>query len=151
MTPTARQSIPAPARRTNRIVVPLLRLGIPIGPMYLLTVNGRRTGEPRTMPVATFEFEGGRYVMQAWPKASWVANVRAAGWGFLGRGRRRPRVSLVEVPVEERRPMLRHVGSIAPAGFRRQCVEAGLIKSLDAEAFADAAPTIAVFRISDAA
>jgi deazaflavin-dependent oxidoreductase (nitroreductase family) len=148
MTTAARQPLPALVRRTNRIVTPLLRLGIPIGPMYLLTVTGRRSGVPRTTPVATFTFEGGRYVMQAIPGASWVANVRAAGWGLLGRGPRRPRVSLVEVPVEERRPMLRHAGSIAPANLRRQFVETGLVESPDAESFAAAAPRFAVFRVS---
>jgi len=118
MPPTSPKQLPPLVRITNRIVVPLLRLGVPIGPMYLLTVTGRQSGLPRTTPVATFEFEGKRYLMQAIPKANWVANARAAGWGILGRGFRRPRVTLVEVPVEERAVMLRHAGSIAPAVLR---------------------------------
>jgi deazaflavin-dependent oxidoreductase (nitroreductase family) len=150
MSSTPRQPLPALVRRTSRIVTPLLRLGVPIGPMYLLTVTGRRTGVPRTTPVATFQFGGKRYVLQAIPRAGWVANVRAAGWGLLGRGRRRPRVSLVEVPVEERRALLRHAGSIAPANLRRQFVETGLVESPDAESFAAAAPRIAVFRVDEA-
>jgi deazaflavin-dependent oxidoreductase (nitroreductase family) len=152
MTTTARQPLPALVRRTSRIVTPLLRLGVPVGPMYLLTVTGRRSGVPRTTPVATFEFEGKRYVLQAIPGANWVANVRAAGWALLGRGRRRPRVSLVEVPVEERRALLRHAGSMAPNALRRQFVETGLVESPpDAESFAAAAPRIAVFRVDEAA
>jgi hypothetical protein len=127
MTSTPRQPLPALVRRTSRIVTPLLRIGIPVGPMYLLTVTGKRSGVPRTTPVATFMFEGKRNVLQAIPRANWVANVRAVGWGLLGRGRRRPRVSLVEVPVEERRAMLSHAGSTAPAALRRQFVETGLV------------------------
>jgi F420H(2)-dependent quinone reductase len=150
MAPTPPKPLPPLVRFTNRIVVPLLRLGVPIGPMYLLTVTGRQSGLPRTTPVATFELEGKRYVMQAVPRASWVANARAAGWGILGRGFRRPRVSLVEVPVEERGPMLRHAGSMAPATLRRQFLETGLIESLDAESFAAAAPRIALFRVDEA-
>lgn len=150
-TRTVRRPLPALVRRTNRIVRPLLRLGVPIGSMYLLTVNGRRSGLPRTTPVATFEYEGGRYLLQAIPRADWVANVRAAGWAFLGRGPRRPRVSLVEVPLEQRPPMLLHVGSMAPAMLRRQFVEVGLVDPPDgrsfAEALAEAASRIAVFRI----
>ena len=149
MTTTARQPLPASMRRANRLVTPLLRLGVPIGPMYLLTVRGRRTGVPRTTPVATFTFEGGRYVMQAMPAAGWVANVRAAGRGILGRGPRRPRVSLVEVPVAERPPLLRHAGSMAPAGLRRQFFEVGLIESPDPESFPAAAARIAVFRVEN--
>lgn len=149
MTTTARQPLPPLVRRTNRFVTPLLRLGVPLGPMYLLTVRGRRTGKPRTTPVATFMYEGGRYVMQAIPAASWVVNVRAAGWAILGRGPRRPRVSLVEVPVEERRPMLRHAGSMAPARLVRQFYEVGLIDSPDAESFAAAAHKIVVFRVEE--
>jgi deazaflavin-dependent oxidoreductase (nitroreductase family) len=133
----------------NRVVMALLRRGVPIGPMQLLTVTGRRSGEPRTTPIATFEFEGGRYVMQAWPRAGWVANARAAGWGMLGRRRPR-RVTLTEVPVEERRPMLRHVARMAPKGLARTWVANGLVPSTDPEAFAEAAPTVAVFRIEEA-
>ncbi|HEY7199051.1 MAG TPA: nitroreductase/quinone reductase family protein, partial [Candidatus Dormibacteraeota bacterium] len=71
---------PASVGRFNRVVVALLRRGVPIGPMQLLTVTGRRSGEPRTTPIATFTFAGGRYVMQAWPRAGWVHNARTAGW-----------------------------------------------------------------------
>jgi deazaflavin-dependent oxidoreductase (nitroreductase family) len=149
MAPTPAKPLPPLVRFTSRIVAPLLRLGVPIGPMHLLTVTGRQSGLPRTTPVATFEFGGKRYLMQAIPKASWVANARAAGWGILGRGFRRPRVTLVEVPVEERGVMLRHAGSMAPALLRRQFLETGFIDSLDAESFATAAPRIALFRVDE--
>jgi hypothetical protein len=60
-------------------------------------------------------------------------------------------VSLVEVSVEERRPMLRHMGSMAPARLRRQFVETGLVDPPgDAESFAAASPRIAVFRVDEA-
>lgn len=132
----------------NRVVTALLRRGVPIGPMQLLTVTGRRSGEPRTTPIATFTYEGGRYVMQAWPRAGWVANARAAGWGTLGRRRPR-RVTLTEVPVEERRPMLRHVAGMTPKRLARTWVQNGLVASTDPESFAAAAPTVAVFRIEE--
>jgi deazaflavin-dependent oxidoreductase (nitroreductase family) len=150
MTTTMPKPLERRVQRTNRIVTTLLRLGVPLGPMQLLTVTGRRSGVSRTTPIATFTFEGGRYVMQGFPGAAWVANVRAAGWGLVGRGRRLPRVTLVEVPVEERRPMLRHVGGMVSASMARMFVQNGLIESPDAESFAAAAPTIAVFRIGEA-
>ena len=41
------------------IIKGLLRAGIPMGPMILLTVRGRTSGKPRTTPVDLFE-RGGR-------------------------------------------------------------------------------------------
>jgi deazaflavin-dependent oxidoreductase (nitroreductase family) len=140
----------ATASRFNRIVMALLRRGVPIPGFRLLTINGRRTGQPHTTPVTPFNYEGGRYVMQGWPRAGWVANARAAGWGLLGRGRRMRRVTLTEVPVEERRPMLRYNGRRAPKPVARMFVGNGLIASTDAESWAAAAPTIAVFRLEEA-
>jgi deazaflavin-dependent oxidoreductase (nitroreductase family) len=149
-TTSTTKRVDASTRRFNSFVVPLLRLGVPLGPMYLLTVRGRRTGQPRTTPVATFTYEGGRYVMQARPGAAWVGNARAAGEGTLGSGRRTRPVALTEVPVEERRALLRHVGRIAPKRLARSFVDAGLIESTDAEAFAASAPTTAIFRVQEA-
>ncbi|HXM55318.1 MAG TPA: nitroreductase/quinone reductase family protein [Candidatus Dormibacteraeota bacterium] len=136
--------------RFNRVVKALLRSGIPIPGFRLLTVTGRRSGEPRTTPVTPFSYEGRRYVMQGWPGAGWVANARAAGWGLLGVGRRMRRVTLTEIPVEERRPILRHNGRRAPKRVARMFVANGLIASTDAESWAAAAPAIAVFRLEDA-
>src|SRR5918911_13423 len=39
-------------------------------------------------------------------EADWVKNARAAGWGILSRGRKQERVTLIELPVEERGPIL---------------------------------------------
>ena len=150
-TTSTTEKVDGATRRFNSLVAPLLRLGVPLGPMNLLTVRGRRTGLPRTTPVATFIYEGGRYVMQARPGAAWVGNARAAGEGLLGRGRRIRRVALTEVPVEERRALLRHVGQIAPKRLARSFVDAGLIESTDPEAFVASAPTTAVFRVQEAA
>lgn len=120
----------ARVRTGNRFVTMLLRLGVPLGPMRLLTVTGRRSGMPRTTPVATFTFEGG----PAFPRASWVQNARIARQGLLGRGRRMRQVALVEVPVEERRAILRHLGRTTLARRARGFVENGLVESTDPEA-----------------
>ena len=37
------------------IIKRLLRAGVPLGPMILLTVRGRTTGQPRTTPVDLLE------------------------------------------------------------------------------------------------
>src|SRR2546429_8490393 len=46
----------------NRIVQRLLRLGAFMGPNALLTVRGRRTGQPRSTPVAVVEVGGRRWI-----------------------------------------------------------------------------------------
>lgn len=77
----------------------LQRLGIAFGPTRLLTVPGRRSGQPRAFPIAVLPLTGGRYIVRAFRNSAWVANARAADTATLTRGRRGSTVRLVEVPV----------------------------------------------------
>lgn len=147
MTATTRRRVTTRVRLTNRVVTVLLRLGVPLSAVSLLTVPGRRSRLLRTTPVATFTFEGERYLMQGYPGAGWVANARAAGQGLLGRGLRVRPVLLVEVPAGERQVILGHLARTAP-GSTSRLVESGLIESADPESLAASAPTIAVFRVA---
>jgi deazaflavin-dependent oxidoreductase (nitroreductase family) len=131
----------------NKIVVGLQRLGVAFGPMQLLTVPGRRTGVPRTFPIAVIPIDGDRYIFQAYPKAAWVANARAAASVTLTRGRRTKPARLTEVPVEERRPLLRELVASSPASVGKRLVTTGLAEAATPEAAAAAAERIAVFRI----
>lgn len=90
---------------------------------------------------------GGRYIIQAYPKAAWVANVRAAGTATLTRGRRSSDIRLAEVPVDERRALLREVVETSPASVAKRYVTTGLAAAPTPDAVAAAAPRIAVFRI----
>jgi deazaflavin-dependent oxidoreductase (nitroreductase family) len=134
----------------NKLVVGLQRLGIAFGPMQLLTVAGRRTGVPRTFPIAVLPIEGNRYIVQAYPKAAWVANVRAAGSVTLTRGRRSATARLVELPVEQRRPILHKLVQTSPPSVGNRYVTTGLAEAPTPDAVAAAAPRIAVFRIEPA-
>lgn len=131
----------------NKLVVGLQRGGIAFGPMQLLTVNGRRSGQPRTFPIAVNELGGGRYIFQAFPKAAWVANARAADTVTLTRGRKSSTARLVEVPVEERRPLLRQLVAESPASVGKRFVTTGLAEASSPDAVAAAAHRIAVFRV----
>ena len=76
-----------------------------------------------------------------------MKNARAAGWGILARGRRRRRVRLIELDLEERRPILRQFPVQVPAGVRF-FVQVGAVRPpADPDAFAEAAPVLAVFRV----
>ncbi|MGW5106338.1 nitroreductase/quinone reductase family protein [Nocardia sp. NPDC004123] len=65
-------------KRFNKVIVALQRAGIAFGPMHLLTAPGRKSGQPRTAPIAVVPIDGQRYIIQAYPQAAWVANARNA-------------------------------------------------------------------------
>jgi deazaflavin-dependent oxidoreductase (nitroreductase family) len=85
----------------------LLRRGLKVGSQWLLTVRGRRSGLPRSTPISIATIDGERYIVAAFADAAWVANVRAAGRGMVTRGGATHDVSLIELPVAERAPILR--------------------------------------------
>ncbi len=93
----------------NRIIVRLLRVGVPMGPMILLTVRGRTSGQPRTTPVGLFEQDGHRWLLATFGETNWTRNLRAAGEGILTRGRRREAIAAVELAPEAAGPVLKNV------------------------------------------
>ena len=144
------QSYRRTVNRINKVITGLQRIGIAFGPMELLTVTGRRSGHPRTFPIAVIPLAGDRYIVQAFPNAAWVANVRAADTVTLTRGRRSSVARLVEVPVEARRRLLREVAETRPAHVAERYVTNGLAAEPTADAVAAAAERIAVFRVEQA-
>lgn len=81
----------------NPIARRLLRVGPLLGPNALLTVRGRKTGQPRTTPVALVEVGGRRWIAGTFGEVNWVRNLRAAGEATLTVGRRVERVHAVEL------------------------------------------------------
>ena len=75
--------------------------------MYLLTVRGRKSGLPRTVPIAVIERNGERYVGAPYGVVDWVRNLRAAGEAILTRGRRSETVNAKELPPKEAALVLR--------------------------------------------
>ena len=61
----------------NKFMMAVQRLGIPTGPAMVLTVPGRKSGQPRSTPMTPFDFEGGLYVVAGYPGADWAANANA--------------------------------------------------------------------------
>jgi len=86
-----------------RAGVPLVGPGLVVGnyPMYLLTVRGRKSGQPRTVPIAMIERHGKRYVGSPYGIVDWVRNLRATGEATLTRQRRSETVKARELPTEE--------------------------------------------------
>jgi hypothetical protein len=112
-------------------------------------IPGRKNGKLRTTPVSPLTVDGKRYVVAGFDKADWVKNARAAGWGILARGREQERVTLMELPAEERAPILREFPRKVPHGVRFFRQLYGVPN--DPEAFAALAPRCPVFRIGGGA
>ncbi|GAB4926683.1 nitroreductase family deazaflavin-dependent oxidoreductase [Mycobacterium avium] len=133
----------------NKVMMAVQRLGIPTGPAMVLTVPGRKSGQPRSTPMTPFEFRGGLYVVAGYPGADWAANARAAGTGRLRRGRRCRRVRIVELSADEARPVLREFPAKVPVGvgFAKR---SGLVRDGTADEFEALAGQLAVFRFDPA-
>ena len=104
--------VPLFVRIGNILTTTLLRAGIKLVgpgnyPMYLLTVRGRKSGQPRTVPIAIIERNGKRYVGSVYGIVDWVRNLRAAREAILTRGRRSETVNVRELPQDEAALVLR--------------------------------------------
>jgi len=75
--------------------------------LHLLTVRGRRTGEPRSTPVSVMELDHRRYLVAPYEPVNWVKNARVAGEVSLARGDRTERFTVRELGPEEAVPLLR--------------------------------------------
>jgi len=90
-----------------------------IGPSWFASLEtvGHRTGRRHAVPVVVADHGGERYIVSMLgEQAGWVHNVRAAdGRPVLAHGRR-DEVLLVEVPPDERAPVLKTYVARAPGG-----------------------------------
>ena len=104
-----RRAIPSIVQTLSPLVRRLLRLGLPMGDNALLTVRGRTSGKPRTLPITILPANGRQYVFAAFGEVNWVQNLRAAGEATLKQGRRTTEVLAVELAPDEAAAIL-HVG-----------------------------------------
>ncbi|WP_460696028.1 nitroreductase family deazaflavin-dependent oxidoreductase [Nocardia thraciensis] len=132
------------------IITLLQKWGVVFSDMHILTVVGRRSGELRQVPVSVVRLGDGRYVFQAYPKSAWVANVRATPTVTLARGRRSSVVRMVELPVDERRSLLRDHVANGRAKLDEWFVKTGLVEEATPDGLAAAAERIAIFRVEQA-
>ncbi|MBI3695868.1 MAG: nitroreductase family deazaflavin-dependent oxidoreductase [Acidobacteria bacterium] len=93
------------------VIRKLLRASVPMGPMILLTVRGRKSGQPRTTAVDLFERDGRSFLVSTHGAGDshWVRNLRAAGEAILTRGRRQRAITAIELTPEAAGPVLKKV------------------------------------------
>lgn len=101
----------APDFATRRIFNPAVafatRMGLSMRGSRLLVVRGRKSGEWRMTPVNLLAHDGSRYLVAPRGNTQWVRNVRAAGEAFLRLGRSKEQVRLVELPDDQKAPVIR--------------------------------------------
>ncbi len=136
----------------NKVLMAAARTGLPIFGKerpVVLTVLGRKTGKPRSTPITPMEVDGQRYVVGGFPGADWVRNAQANPEAQLTRGRQTERIRMVELSVEEARPLLRQFPTLVPTGvgFMKG---AGLITEGRPEEFEALAGRCSVFRFDPA-
>jgi len=90
----------------------LLRAGVPLGFNGLMTIRGRKSGIPRTTPLAVIAVGGRRWVWAPWGEVQWVRNLRAAGRATVTVRRHSEEIRAQELDPSERVAFFRDV--VAP-------------------------------------
>lgn len=101
-------------RLGNRVVTWILSLGIPVGPMSILTVPGRTTRLPRSTPVALTPDADGWLLVAAYGKVDWVRNLQKAKEATITRKGTPIAVNSTELAPADAAPILRDL--VATAG-----------------------------------
>src|SRR6266568_2716141 len=91
----------------NGIVALATRLGLSVWGSRVLRVRGRKTGEWRETPVNLLTLEGQNYLVAPRGETQWVRNIRVTGGGELRLGRKVEPIRVVELPDDEKPPILR--------------------------------------------
>jgi deazaflavin-dependent oxidoreductase (nitroreductase family) len=94
-------SKPALLRFFDPITKRLLGAGVAMGPNALITTRGRKSGLPRTTPVALVELEGRRWIQSPFGDVNWVQNLRASGEATLAFRKREESVTAIELGTDE--------------------------------------------------
>ncbi len=131
-------------RMSNVLTTTMLRAGLSFNSMNLLTVPGRKSGEPRTVPVSVIERDGERYLIGAFGNVNWVRNLRASRHGTLRLGRHEQEFTAEELSPHEAAPVLKAGFDMAP-GYVRSFFDATPESTLDD--FEREAPRHPVFHI----
>ena len=96
-----------PGRAANAVTGTLLRWGLPMGQLTLLTVRGRKSGKEYSVPVYPIVKDGVYWLVSPYGEMSWARNLRAAGEARLTRRRQTRAVKAVEVGGTEAAPILK--------------------------------------------
>ena len=131
----------------NPIASRLLAAGVPLGPNGLLTVPGRKTGLPRSTPVAIIDVAGRRWVWSPWGDVNWVRNLRAAGHATITVRGRNEEVAVTELDRPQRVDFFRDVLGPVARDMRFGMWFVRTVDGTDLDSPAEAAEGRAVFEL----
>jgi deazaflavin-dependent oxidoreductase (nitroreductase family) len=110
---TSRVDSAARVPRSVSIFSPILKFllaaGVPLGYNRLVTIRGRKSGLPRTTPIAVIETSGRRWVWAPWGDVHWVRNLRASGHATITTRGRNEEVGATELDSAQRLAFFRDV------------------------------------------
>jgi deazaflavin-dependent oxidoreductase (nitroreductase family) len=101
-TVTASAVVPWHVSFFGRILKFLVVHGVPLAPNRLVTIRGRKSGLPRTTPVAIIAVSGRRWVWAPFGDVNWVRNLRGAGRATITVRRRQEEVRATELEQAQR-------------------------------------------------
>lgn len=137
----------ATARRFARLWAAVFGLGLQPKRWVTLEVPGRRTGRLTRFPLGMAEADGQWYLVSMLGEGcNWVKNVRAAGGKVTLRRRRSVACRLIEVPPEERAPIIKRYLAQVPGARPHIPVDRGSALT----EFETIAPAYPVFRVTPA-
>ena len=99
---TSHERLPRRVRFFSPVLRFLLAAGVPLGFNRLVTIRGRKSGLPRTTPLAVIQVGGRRWVWSPWGESQWVRNLRASGRATITQRGRTEEVTATELDPAER-------------------------------------------------
>ena len=141
-------------RAINHWVGRLASVGFTRADTVAVETVGRRSGKRRSTAVTWAECGGQRYLVSLAGESDWVRNARAAdGRAVIRRGTSEERVRLLDVPVDERAPVLhaymsKRAFSRSPSYIARNYFDVSPDAAVDE--LAEIAPRFPVFRVEKA-
>ncbi len=98
---------PAMYARLQWLGPPIVAAGLGPRNVIVLEVPGRNTGDIHRTTLVRADCDGGHYLVALAGESEWVRNVRAAGGRVVIGPRHRHAAQLVEVPPQQRAPVIR--------------------------------------------
>jgi deazaflavin-dependent oxidoreductase (nitroreductase family) len=139
--------VPRRVRLFSPILKLLLAAGVPLGFNRLVTIRGRKSGLPRTTPIAVIEVSGRRWVWAPWGEVQWVRNLRAAGRATITVRGRKEEVSATELDPTQRVGFFRDVAGPVARGIPFGVWFIRIIDGVDLDRPLDAAEGRPVFEL----
>lgn len=132
-------------RFVNAMIVRMIRWNLAPPQNYALTVRGRKSGKPYSMPVRLIIKDGKRWLVSPYGEVNWVKNARAAGEVSLSQAGKTEIFKIHELGPQESAPILKEY--VTRESLVRPYFDAQPESALDA--FAAEAPRHPVFLLEE--